>query len=133
MTIAYRYQDLVCWQLADELEKLVFEVTATGVASRDFEFRDQIRESSASGSRNMVEGFGRYYPKEFARFLRIARASLMETHNHAGAGLNRKCFSAEQADRMQRLCGRSGKAATRLINYLDTCPNGPWRSNRQTP
>jgi hypothetical protein len=42
-----------------------------------------------SAPRNIAEGFGRYDPREFARYLRIARASLMETRNHLndpGAG-----------------------------------------------
>jgi hypothetical protein len=60
MTVAKRYQDLVCWQLADELEKLVIELTETGPASRDFKLRDQIRDSSSSAIRNMAEGFGRF-------------------------------------------------------------------------
>ena len=77
----------------------------------------------------MAEGFGRFYPPEFARFLHIARASLTETHSCAGSGLKRGYFSAEQTDRMQRLCGRSAKAATRLIKYLDSCPKRPRRTS----
>jgi four helix bundle protein len=130
MAAAKRYQDLVCWQLANELEHLVFELTATGPVSRDFKFRDQIRDSSSSAARNMAEGFGRYLPGDFARFLTIARASLMETHSSAGAGLRKGYFSAENTDKMQRLAGRSGKAATRLIAYLDSCPPRPARAVR---
>jgi four helix bundle protein len=129
MAVAKRYQDLICWQLADELEQLVIELTATGPASRDFKFRDQIRDSSASATRNMAEGFGRYWPADFAKFLTIARASLMETHNSAGTGFKRGYFTAENTDRMQRLAARSGKATTRLVNYLHSCrprsPRGP--------
>jgi len=54
VAVAKRYQDLICWQLADELEQLVFELTATGPASRDLKFRDQIRDSSSSATRNMT-------------------------------------------------------------------------------
>lgn len=120
MSVAKRYQDLICWQLADELEQLVFEFTSSGPASKDFKFRDQIRDSSSSATRNMAEGFGRFFPKEHAQFLRIAKASLMETHNSAGAGLKKSYFTLEQTNRMQRLCGRSGKAATGLIRYLES-------------
>ena len=120
MKVAKRYQDLVCWQLADELEKLVFELTATGAAARDFKFRDQIRDSSSSATRNMAEGFGRFWPADHAKFLRIAKSSLMETHTSAQTGLNRGYFTAGDTERMQRLCGRSGKAATGLIRYLET-------------
>ena len=114
----------MCWQLADELERLVFELTATGPASKDFKFRDQIRDSSASATRNMAEGFGRFRPKEHARFLRIAKASLMETHNSAGAGFKKGYFTGADTDRMQRLCARSGKAATSLVRYLESLPQG---------
>src|SRR5258706_6202952 len=121
MKAAKRYQDLVCWQLADELEQLVLELTATGPVSRDFKFRDQIRDSSSSATRNMAEGFGRYWPADFAKFLTIARASLMETHNSAGSGFKKGYFTAENADKMQRLAARSGNAATRLIEYFRSC------------
>jgi four helix bundle protein len=124
MTIAHRYQDLICWQLADELEQLAFELTATGPASRDFKFRDQIRDSSASATRNMAEGFGRYWPSEFSGFLTIARGSLIETHNSAGAGVKKGYFSASNTERMQRLALRSSTATTRLIRYLDSLPRG---------
>jgi four helix bundle protein len=130
MAAAKRYQDLVCWQLADELEQLVFALTATGPVSRDFKFCDQIRDSSASATRNMAEGFGRYWPADFAKFLTIARASLMETHSSAGSGFKKGYFTAENTDKMQRLAARSGKAATRLIEYLRSCQSRSPRGSR---
>jgi four helix bundle protein len=120
MAGAKRYQDLICWQLADELETLVFAVTEHGAASKDFKFRDQIRDSSSSAARNMAEGFARFLPADHANFLRIARSSLMETHNSARRGFKHGYFSAEDTDRMQRLCARAGKAATRLMLYLES-------------
>jgi len=132
MPVAKRYQDLICWQLADELEQLVFAQTATGPASKDFKFRDQIRDSSSSATRNMAEAFGRFWPADHAKFLTIARASLMETHNSAGAGFKKGYFTAENTDKMQRLAARSGKAATGLIRYLDSLPPRP-RRGRRTP
>jgi four helix bundle protein len=132
MAGAKRYQDLVCWQLADELEALVLALTDTGPVSKDFKFRDQIRDSSASATRNMAEGFGRFLPADHANFLRIARSSLMETHNSARTGFKRGYFSEEDTDRMQRLCARSGKAATGLILYLESqIPPTPRRNRRR--
>src|SRR5215471_5133676 len=115
MNVAKRYQDLICWQLADELEKLVFELTETGPASKDFKFRVQI----------MAEGFGRFRPLEHVNFLRIAKSSLFETHNSARTGFNRGYFSAKDTDRMQRLCGRSGKAAPSLEPLEPLAPLEP--------
>ena len=50
-------RDFVCWQLANELRCQIIELTATGPASRNFTFRDRIRESSTSATANMSEGF----------------------------------------------------------------------------
>jgi hypothetical protein len=54
-----RYEDLVCWRLAYELEREVWAITATGAVVRYFKFRDQIRDSAASAPRTIAEGFGR--------------------------------------------------------------------------
>jgi four helix bundle protein len=75
------FRDFVCWQLSYELQREVFAFTASGPASNDFKFHDQIRNSSASSPRNIAEGFGRYQPAEFAQYLRWARASIMETQS----------------------------------------------------
>ena len=72
----------------------------------------------------MAEGFGRYWPAEFSGFLTIARGSLIETHNSAGAGLQKGYFSLANTERMQRLALRSSTATTRLIRYLDSLPRG---------
>jgi hypothetical protein len=42
-----RIEDLVAWQLADKLDKLVFAFTGTGPARTDFDFCRQIRKSSS--------------------------------------------------------------------------------------
>jgi four helix bundle protein len=50
--------------------------------ARDFGFCDQIRESARSAPANIAEGFGKYDPPEFRRYLGIAVGSLKETQNH---------------------------------------------------
>jgi four helix bundle protein len=82
-------RDLVCWQLANELKLEVIAFTESGPASRDFKYRDQIRDSAAAAERDIAEGFGRFRPREFARFLEYARASLMETQSSLIDGRDR--------------------------------------------
>jgi four helix bundle protein len=115
---AKRYQDLVVWQLSYELQREVFAITAIGAVARDFKFRDQIRDSSASATRNIAEGFGRFRPAEFARFLDIARGSLTETHHHLRDGHDRGYFTDFDHSRLSLLAGRAAIAVTRLIRYL---------------
>jgi len=128
---ASRYEDLVVWRLSKQLREGVLALTATGPASRDFRFRDQIRDSAASAARNIAEGFGRGGDAEFAAFLRIARGSLTETHNSLGDGRDRGYFTDVQTDGLQFLAGRAAKAASGLIRYLESPAADPHRKGRR--
>ena len=54
-----RFEDLIAWQLADQLKTEIFAFTSLPPASRDFKYCDQIRDSIRSVTRNTAEGFGR--------------------------------------------------------------------------
>ena len=76
---AERFEDLLTWRLMFKLSCEVRRFTDNVPASRDFKHRDQIRDSSDSAHRNVAEGFGRYNPGEFVRFLDVSRGSAEET------------------------------------------------------
>jgi four helix bundle protein len=101
--IAKRFEDLAAWRLAAQLRREVLAFTAKPPASDDVTFCDQIRDSSRPAARNTAEGFGRYYPKEFAHFLRIAAGSLAETVNHLRDGLEQGYLTRAQHERLTRL------------------------------
>jgi four helix bundle protein len=128
---ASRYEDLIVWRLSKQLQLGVLALTATGPASRDFKFRDQVRDSAASATRNIAEGFGRGGDAEFAAFLRIARGSLTETHNSLRDGLERGYFTDIQTDGLQLLAGRAAKAASGLIRYLESPAADAHRKGRR--
>jgi four helix bundle protein len=113
-----RFEDLAAWQLADQLKEEVFAFTAGYPASRDYKYCDQIRESARSAARNIAEGFGRYYHREFAHFLRIASASLQETKNHLRDARARGYLSNVEYRRLEALTLRAIKATNRFIAYL---------------
>ena len=121
LATAKRYEELTCWQLSYELQQAVFAITESGPAGRDVRFRDQIRESARSATRNIAEGFGRFAPAEFRRFLRIARGSLTETHNHLREGRDRGYIPAARHEELSRLAARASGATTRLMAYLHRC------------
>lgn len=73
-----KFEDLDAWQVADELRLELYALTATGPASQDFKFCNQIRDAASSATRNISEGFGRYYPGDFAHFMDFSIASVME-------------------------------------------------------
>jgi len=118
MTIAKRYEELDAWQLANELKLEVYELIKDGPTSRDFEFRDQIRNSAASSTKNIAEGFGRFRPAPFASFMEIALASVMETQDSLQDGVDRGHFVPERVARAQKLAMRCVKCSKALIVYL---------------
>ena len=119
--MARRVEDLVVWQLAFELQREVFAFTAIGAAWRDVKFREQIRDASASATRNTAEGFGRFRPKEFARFLEIAHGSLDETKDGLHIGRSRNYLPASEHDRLIVLATRALAANAALGRYLRSC------------
>jgi four helix bundle protein len=121
MATVRRYEDFYAWQLARDLRDAIFTLTETGPVLQNFKFRDQIRRSSSSPPANIAEGFGRFKPREFAQFMRVARASLSETRNHLQDGRNKKYFSEEDTERLLKLLARAMIAATRLLRYLESC------------
>ena len=68
------------------------------LAPLPFKFRDNLRNAADSAERNFPEGFGRFAPADFARFLDNSRASLLETHNGLATGLDRGYFSKKDVD-----------------------------------
>jgi four helix bundle protein len=113
-----RYQDFTAWQLAAELNSKIFALTSAPPSSYDFRFRDNIRDAADSAQRNFPEGFGRFSPGDFARFLDHSRASLLEVKNELAVGLDRGYFRSEDVDEATTLVKRALKALSGLQQYL---------------
>ena len=75
------FTDLVVWQKAMELGKLVYELTRRSPADEKYGgLTSQIRRAALSVSSNIAEGHARQ-GREFASYLSIARGSLAETES----------------------------------------------------
>src|ERR1043166_4624616 len=85
----------------------------------DFEYCRQIRKSSSSAPRNMAEGFGRFLPGDFARFMRIALGSLNETRDHLRAGDEQGYLNTTEYQELRTLADRAIGASVRLTDYLE--------------
>jgi four helix bundle protein len=118
--MAKRYQDLIAWQIADELRREIVQITASGNVTRDCKFCSQIRDSSRSVSANIAEGFARFSHRDFARFLVIARGSLVETEVHLRDCVDRGYLEPAEHSRLALLARRAMVALTRLLTYLRT-------------
>ena len=119
--IARHYRELDCWQLSNELKKRIYAFLATMPAKNDFDFCKQIRGSARGAPRTIAEGFGRFRPKDFARYLEFARGSLMETQNHLDDALDSRYISRQEHHEMFVLAKRAIGATGGLHRYLRTC------------
>jgi four helix bundle protein len=118
MATAYKFEDLVVWQISVALRDLVYRMTLSGPSADDDKFCKQIRDSASSAPRNISEGFGRFDSAEFAQFMKVAKGSLNETLNHLSHGRSENYFSQEDFIEARRLNCRAIRAANRLHAYL---------------
>ena len=75
-----RHQDLLAWQQAMVLVKLIYQATSGFPKHELFGLTSQMRRAAVSIPANMAEDAGRTSQKEFLQFLAIARGSLNELH-----------------------------------------------------
>jgi len=135
MAGARSHTEIIAWQLAHDLKLRVYELIEHGPITRHGQLRDQLQRSAANAPRAIAEGFGRYLPDDFSRYLRYANGELKETFDGLQDGYDRRCFTREQVEPLQRLSKRASKAATRLIGYLKNAdaPGEPRRRRRAQP
>jgi four helix bundle protein len=81
MTFVTRFEDIQGWQEARKLVKLIYKLTTSGIFAKDFGLRDQIQRAAVSSMTNIAEGFDCESKAEFARFLGIARRSVVEVQS----------------------------------------------------
>jgi four helix bundle protein len=117
---AKRYQDLVVWQIAEELRREIYRITANGKAAMDFRFRDQIRQAAGGICTNIAEGFGRLGSREFAQFLRYAYASALETAQWIDDGVARTHWTTADVAAARRIIERLKPPLLGLMRYLRT-------------
>ena len=73
-----RFEDLVAWQKARVLARLIYEVSQKGKFAKDFGLSGQIQRAAVSIMSNVAEGFERGGRGEFHQFLSTAKASCAE-------------------------------------------------------
>ncbi len=124
---ARSHEELAVWKLAYELKLGVYALIKRGPITRDLELRDQLRDAARSAPRLIAEGYGRYLPGEFARYLRLANGELKETLDALRDGIDCGHFTREQVIPLHRLIRRASKANANFIRYLRTA-NPPHES-----
>jgi four helix bundle protein len=71
------FEQLECWKACREVLKWV-RIAVSKLPAKEFDLKDNISRAARSSTRNIAEGFGRFYYQENIQFCRISRGSLFE-------------------------------------------------------
>lgn len=83
-----RFEDLIAWQKARDLTRLIYKLSNDGNLGRDYGLRDQVRRAAVSVMSNLAEGFDRAGKAEFHQFLVIAKGSCAEVRSQLYVALD---------------------------------------------
>lgn len=120
------YRQLIAWQKAMELVRVVYDLTDDFPAEERFGLSSQMRRAAVSTASNIAEGQGRNSTKEFINHLSIAYGSLMETETQTLVAEMRNYSIPEKRGQVIDLAAEVG----RLINGLSNSLGRQSRSDR---
>ena len=93
-----RYHDLLAWQLAAAFKTEVYRLLDCHKATLvSWKLREQLADAAGAVPKDISEGFIRFSPAQFARFLDYALASLVEAEQWLLDAVERGFLTAEQA------------------------------------
>jgi four helix bundle protein len=116
----HRFTELRAWQACDVYKKAIYRLCSTVPLSTDLTRRTQLERAAAGASAHVAEGFGRFNPADFARFLVMARASLMESQNHLRDAVDKAYITEDIRLEHDRLAEGALQEVTGLMEYLQS-------------
>lgn len=114
------YRELNAWQKSRLLADQVTGVTQRRQLRDDRDLASQLRRAARSVPANIAEGFGRHSPRDFARFLKIAKGSAYEVREHIDECTARGFVTALEGEALQTLVRQTIGSLVPLIKYLET-------------
>lgn len=115
---AKNYRDLIVWQDAIKIAKLVYKLTEKFPKHENYALADQLRRAAVSVPSNIAEGQARKAPGDFRRFLHIALGSLAEVDTQLILAQEFGYLSREDINPMDEQIQNLRKKLYALINSL---------------
>jgi four helix bundle protein len=115
---------LIVRQKADALSWMIHEMTKAFPADERFRRVDQMRSAASSIPMNIAEGFGRWSPKDRARFYEIAKGSGDELKVQLKQAADRKycSVSAEAIGLAYEICAMLYRLRQKVLGDCRLCP-----------
>jgi four helix bundle protein len=125
------FREIAAWQYARDLKIRVDEYLERPHVKRKYRLHDQLSDAVRSGPANIAEGFGKYGNKEFARYVRIAKASEVEVLNHLIDLRDQRLISEDELLLAEHAARKALNAAVGLIRHLENTPDPPRAPKRK--
>ena len=115
-----RFTDIRAWQACTAYKQAVYRLISETSLADDWERRRQLEQSVAGPPANIAEGFGRFNPADFAKFVVIARASIMESQSHLMDAVDTGHITEDVRRELNALAESALGEMTGLIQYLQS-------------
>jgi four helix bundle protein len=117
---AKTFRDLRAWNAVRAFKLGIYELIEQQPLAGDFTLRDQLRDAAAAAQSHISEGFGRFDPMDFGRFVKMARSSLLECQNHLGDAVDRRHITEESTHEHLLRWEAAMKEIGGLLDYLQS-------------
>ena len=119
MATIEKFEDILSWKEARELNKTIGELIDNGRFKNSYRLINQIEGSAGSIMDNIAEGFERGGNKEFIQFLYIAKASCGELRSQLYRALDRNYIEKKEFDQISTHAKKISSLIQKFIKYLE--------------
>ena len=119
MSRTRHYRDLIAWQKAMELARLMYERTEEFPKSETFGLRMQLRRSAVNVASHIAEAHGRLNDAEMRKGLGSARAAINELQTQTELAASLSFFDEVASAELLDLGTRVAKLINALLGVLE--------------
>ena len=116
-------REIAAWRYTRDLKLRVDVFLDRPGVRRNQRLREQLSGAARSGPSNIAEGFGRFGNKEFARYARIAKGSIVEVISHLIDLRDQRLISEDELAATEPAARKALKATVGLIRHLESTPD----------
>jgi four helix bundle protein len=125
MSRTRHYRDLIAWQKAMDLARIIYASTEEFPNSETFGLRMQLRRSAVSVASRIAEAHGRLNDAEMRKGLGAARASINELQTQIELAASLGFFREPASEELLDLGTRVAKLINALLGVLDPDSSQP--------
>ncbi len=119
MATIKKFEDIISWQKARELNKVVGKMIDSGKFKRSYRLINQVEGSAGSIMDNIAEGFERSGNREFLQFLYISKGSCGEFRSQLYRAVDRDYLTTGEFEMMYKMSMDIIVLLQKLIDYLE--------------